>query len=280
MIMKKKRLFTIFAASLALASVMGITACEEKENKGDGYVDNRDNDGKEAYQSQDSWAYLVNEDSKPSNVNGNTMTYGSHTYTMEGNIGDEYVAGATGKVTFTNVPSGYTEFKAVYEQFLGKTPYGTAAMLSMAFEIWARNNTTGERCLDLLCYDICKNEILRELPRHIVNSKYSPSNDAYVQRCMTAAPLAGATKENGYNPTEPYTINMAIGLENTWKVESEVLQAYKYNLDIVADGNAWNSNKRNISVQRGWKDNLYKANTCGSLYVNIYVPRENWNGLK
>ena len=273
--MKKRTFFTVLAASLTFASAVGLTACEEKDNKSDEYTG--EGGGKKAV---DSWARLVNEDSKPASVNGNTMTYGSHTYTMEGTMDDTYAAGATGKVTFTNVPSGYTEFKAVYEQFLGKTPYGTAAMLPMAFEIWARNNATGERCLDLLCYSICKTEVLRELSRHIVTSEYSPDNDSYVQRCMTAATLSGATKENGYNPTEPYTINMEIGQENTWKAESEVLQAYVYTLYVVADGNAWSTNKRSVTVQRGWNDNLYKANNCPSLYVNIFTPRTSWNGLK
>lgn len=278
-----KVLVTVLLAGTALAACNSNGSKANIANDATNGADNEmaDNvDNATVNVSQDSWAHLVNEANRDYRTNDSIMTYGNHTYTMTGKIADDYKKGAKGEVTFTNIPSGFTEFKAVYEQFLGKTPYGTAAMLPMAFEIWARDNATGECCLELLCYDICIKEILRELPQHIKNSKYSPSKDPYVQRCMTAATLAEATRENGYNPQEPYTLSMAIGPQNTWKQESEVLQAYTYTLDIIADGNAWSNPKRSVTVQRGWNSKLYKANSCASLYVNINTPRKDWNGLK
>ena len=73
--------------------------------------------------SGDSWAYLINE--TPHEVQLN--------------------------VTFTNIPSGYTEFEAVYNNLLGKSIQGTAAMVPMAIEMYARDAALGERCLNLLC---------------------------------------------------------------------------------------------------------------------------------
>ena len=65
----------------------------------------------------------------------NSFTYGSHVFTMEGNFSAEsYNQNATGCVTFSNIPSDYDEFEAVYTQFLGKTPHGAAAMMPMAME--------------------------------------------------------------------------------------------------------------------------------------------------
>ena len=65
-----------------------------------------------------------------------SWSYGSHVYTMKGTLTAEaYDKNATGVVTFTNVPSDYEEFEALYTQFLGKTPHGTAAMMPMAMEI-------------------------------------------------------------------------------------------------------------------------------------------------
>ena len=214
-------------------------------------------------------------------VEGQTMTYGNHIYTMEGDMdAGKYKAGTTGKVTFTNVPSDLQEFSVVYEQFLGKTPYGMAAMLPMAFEMWGRNHEEGEKCIEMITGFTCYREIMRQLPAHMELSKYSPENDPYVQRCLPAAVLDGATKENGYNPTEPYTVKMTIGREETWGEESELLQANVYQLYILS-GNAWSTPQRTVAVMKPWRgDKLFKVNSCPSLYVNIFVPRQDWQGLK
>lgn len=100
----------------------------------------------------DQWANLVNETSHEVQLNGNTLIYGDHTYTVNGEIelNGTVFNTHTAYVTFTNVPSGYTEFEAVYNNLLGKSIQGTAAMIPMAFEIYARDNATGERCLNLL----------------------------------------------------------------------------------------------------------------------------------
>ena len=214
------------------------------------------------------------------NVEGNTMTYGSHRYTMDGTMETDYQAGATGRVTFTNVPADLEEFTTVYEQFLGKKPYGVAAMLPMAFEMWGRNHDVGERCISLITGYTCQREIMRQLPSHMEPVEHSPEGDPYVQRCLPAATLEGATKENGYNPTEPYAVNMTIGLAATWGEESEMLEANVYQLYIIS-GNAWNTTKRTVSVMLPWRGpQLYKVNSCSALYVNIYVPRQDWKGLK
>ena len=87
--------------------------------------------------SKDPWANLVNETKHEALVNGNTLTYGSHTYTVMGEIDleDTNHKVPTASVSFTNIPSGYTEFEAVYEGLLGKSLQGTAAMIPMAIEI-------------------------------------------------------------------------------------------------------------------------------------------------
>lgn len=100
-----------------------------------------------------------------------TWTYGDHTYTMKGTLtADKYNKDAFGVVTFTNIPSDYTEFEALYNEFFGRTPYGTVAMMTMAMEMYAR--------------------------------------DSYGQRYLPAAVLEGATPNNAYCPNRPYTINM------------------------------------------------------------------------
>lgn len=213
-------------------------------------------------------------------VDAGTLTYGSHTYTMQGNFDTDYVSGGEGTVTFTNVPQDYREFKTVYEQLLGNTTYGTAALVPIAFEMWGRDHAVGEECLKLISGGTCYNEIMSEMPRHMEASQYSPSGDPYVQRCLPAALIAGATKENGYNPPHPYKVKVAIGRQETWGQESEMLQANVYQLNIVTE-NAWNTPLRGVSVMKQWRgDGRFKLNNCSACYINIYVPRQDWNGLK
>ena len=70
-------------------------------------------------------------------VDGTTLTYGDHTYTIVSDIDvntKEYKK-PTASVTFSNVPSGYAEFEAVYNGLLGKSVAGAAAMIPMAIEL-------------------------------------------------------------------------------------------------------------------------------------------------
>ena len=75
-------------------------------------------------------------------VSGKESSFSSngHTYTQKGTLSIKtYNPAATGMVTFTNVPSNYEEFEEVYTKFLGQTPYGVAAMMPMAMEIYGRD---------------------------------------------------------------------------------------------------------------------------------------------
>ena len=138
-----------------------------------------------------------------------TWTYGNHTYTQKGNLtAKQYNSKATGVVTFTNIPSDYEEFAALYRQFLGNTPHGTAAMMVMAMEIYGRDRQVGKRCIELINYPSNVNSVIPRLNDKYGTSQYAPENDGYHQRYLPAAVLKGATPQNGYRPQEPYTVEM------------------------------------------------------------------------
>ena len=123
-------------------------------------------------------------------VNGNTLTYGSHTYTVNADIdvNTREFKQPTASVTFSNVPADYAEFEAVYNGLLGKSRAGTAAMIPMAIELYARDASVGERCFALLCNGSATVDgIVRILKTKIVPSQFSPENDPYIQRYMAAA---------------------------------------------------------------------------------------------
>ena len=85
-------------------------------------------------------------------VDAHTYRLCGKTYTTKGNFSvDAYNRNATGVVTFTGFPASYEEFADLYENFLGKTPEGTAAMATMAMELFYRDKAVGEKCVTLLC---------------------------------------------------------------------------------------------------------------------------------
>lgn len=212
-------------------------------------------------------------------VDGNTLTYGDHTYTLVSDIDvntKEYKK-PTASVTFSNVPSGYAEFEAVYKGLLGKSVAGAAAMIPMAIELYARDAEVGERCLELLCNsDATVSNITRILDTKLVPSQYAPENDSYIQRYMAAALLKGAVNTNAYTPERPYTVEMTMspnGVREAPLMGGDVTYIY-----ILAQG--WDTFQRGVDVFLPYDTEYYKVANCSSCYVQCKNIRGTWPGLE
>ena len=212
-------------------------------------------------------------------VSGNTLTYGSHKYTVVSDIdvNTREFKQPTACVTFTNVPAGYKEFEAVYNGLLGKSIAGTAAMIPMAIELYARDAAVGERCFNLLCNsDATVAGIIRILKTKLVPSEYAPENDSYIQRYMAAALLKGAVNTNAYTPVEPYTVEMTMspnGVQDAPMTGGEVTYIY-----ILAQG--WDTNQRAVDIFQPYDSEYYKVFNCPSCYTQCKTIRGTWPGLK
>lgn len=228
----------------------------------------------------DPWADLVNETHHDAQLDGNTLTYGNHVYTVNGELdyNSTIFNEPTTYVTFTNVPSGYTEFKAVYENLLGFTPQGAAAMVPMAMEIYGRDENTGKQCFDLLCNSSATvSEIIRELKRKFIPSSQSPENDPYIQRYLPAAVLEGAANTNAYAPNEPYTVEMCAnpnGIQDAPLTGGTVYYTY-----ILAPG-GWDTFQRTVQVFQPYNSNIYQVFSCPATYVQCKNIQGTWQGLK
>ena len=222
----------------------------------------------------------VDETKREWKIDGGTMTWGEHEYTVRGSIPAlEYDKDGvllspspkepTAWVSFTANPEGYNEFSTVYTQFLGKSPMGAAAMIPMAMELYGRNKATGERCLKLLCGSIANADaVTRELYSKMYRSSYSPAEDQYVQRYLPAALLKGARFDNSYTPDEPYTVQMMPSVtRNTGE--------YFY-LNIYAEG--WDTTQRGVELKE--KGDLFIVSNCPACYSQCKVIKGEWSGLK
>lgn len=212
-------------------------------------------------------------------LNGNTLTYGDHVYTVNGEINHKSRdhKTPTASVTFTNVPSGYAEFEAVYNTLLGKSPQGAAAMIPMAIELYARDNAVGKQCFELLCNGSATSDaILRILKTKLVPSQYAPENDSYIQRYMAAALLKGADNKNAYTPVEPYTVEMCSspnGVKDAPLTGGTVQYLY-----IIAHG--WDGFQRSVDILQPYDSEYYKVSNCSSTYTQCKNIIGTWPGLK
>ena len=207
-----------------------------------------------------------------------TWSYNGHTYTMKGTLTAEvYQQNATGLVTFTNVPSNYEEFEALYTQFLGKTPYGTAAMMPMAMEIYGRDNEEGLRCIQLISWPSNVNSVVSQLKQKFGTSQYAPANDGYHQRYLPAAVLKGAKPENGYTPQRPYTIEMKASVNKHQDLQFMGSGRVMY-LYIMGDG--WDTHQRSVEIIKQPDSELHQVFNCPSLYTQCKPIRGQWQGLK
>ena len=206
-----------------------------------------------------------------------TFNYGDHTYTMKGTLNMErYDRHATGEVSFSHVPTDYEEFETVYTQFLGKTPHGTAAMMTMAMELYGRDREVGLQCIKLVCYFSNVNAVTSILNTKFSASSFSPSNDPYIQRYLPAAVLKGATPANGYQPLEPYTIEMKASVNKHQDMQitgNRVMYLY-----VIGKG--WDTEQRQVEIVRQTDSKLHQVFNCPALYTQCKQIKGTWRGLK
>ena len=267
----------ILILTLAACICLSLTSCDDVRNILGAVISNLASDTS-SDDPELGGGLLKNLAGEEAVVEGNTLRYGNHTYTVSGEI--DHSSGQfktpTAKVTFTNVPSDYAEFEAVYQNLLGKSVQGTAAMVPMALELYARDAGVGERCLHLLCNGSATvSEITRELKRKLEPSRYSPDNDPYIQRYLPAAVLKGAVPSNAYTPTKPYTVEMCPS-PNGVKAAPLTGGTVTY-LYILAGG--WDTYQRAVDIFLKDGDDHYKVFNCPSCYTQCKQIVGKWPGL-
>ncbi len=200
-------------------------------------------------------------------IDGDKASWGSHTYEVS-------TSGNSTLVTFSNVPSGFDEFEALYNQWCGTDPYRTAAMMVWAIEIYARDEATGKQCIELINTPINATGVLRQLKQRFAQSEHAPSNDPYVQRYYAAAMLKGASAANGYRPTEPYTIELTPSVNADQETQGGKVK-YIY---IMGDG--WDTRQRQVEVLLPNGQEKYQVFNCPSILTQCKVYTGEWQGLK
>lgn len=191
-----------------------------------------------------------------------TYTYGDHSYEVK-NM----------SVVFTNIPTDYEEFEAVYKNLLGKSVPGTAAMIPMVMEIYARDAEVGKRCIELLCGKHNTSTMIRSLQSKFRMTSAN-SDDPYIQRYLPAALLKGANAKNGYTPDYPYTVVTKASVNKPQEV-TDGLDTFLY---IMSDG--WDTTQRQVEIFLEDGASLYTVYNCPSCYTQCKNIKGQFAGLK
>lgn len=131
-------------------------------------------------------------------LDGNTLTYGEH----------EYVLNETpteGTVTFTHFPATKREFEVLQNQLLGKSQPGTLALCLMSFEMYRRDRSKGEKCVERCNLSVNAKQVLNNLKEKFPEHR-GDAGDSYSQPYLVASFLEGATRDNNYQPSYPYKL--------------------------------------------------------------------------
>ena len=113
----------------------------------------------------------------------------------------------TEKIVFTKLPDDLAEFKSLPQADMS-TPFETAAMTVVALTYYSFNKTL---CLDMLNY-LRGPRPLSEMEKQFIADRFREKD--YVPRSY----YEGATPENSYEPSEPYTITVS---ENPYSYQNE-----------------------------------------------------------
>lgn len=194
-----------------------------------------------------------------------TMKGGEITINVTGNIDINLdkakLVGREGSVTFNRFPCSLSEFESVLPT-LQQTPQGAVASQLMAMELYRRNRTDGEKAFRLCNVQSNVPMIMNRVPDLFGYTGGGGSSRPY----QVASFLKGATPDNGYAPTLPYTIKVKVGANGA--IYSNTYQAKVLYLQVATTGT--DSGYRACEVINTKKPDEPKGWTvfnCPGLYV-------------
>lgn len=196
---------------------------------------------------------------------------------MSGNISpDTWTPEEEATVTFASIPKTVEGFKQIRSK-IGNTPQGAVALQLIAFEMYNQNAAVGEECVRLNNTEINVPSVMRRLPDIFGKNEVSGS---YARKHLVATFFEGATPENGFNPTKPYTVRVRSSKVHDYE-RSESLKGYVLYLNVYSSG--YDTNWRGCEVVRQKGNEYYTVSNSPSMYVQCrevpFDAKEDYKGI-
>lgn len=186
------------------------------------------------------------------------MNNGNATVRISGTIDhNRWEGDKTTSVTFTAFPTTLVEWKAMQQQ-LGGEPQGAVALQVMAFELYRNNRTDGEAALKLNNTSTNYNSTVSRLHEIMGKDQY------YARPYIAWALLKGATPENGYQVSAPFTVEMKVDPNKRYQ-ESQLLKGTV--IYLLVDSKGWDTNWRGVEVVKPQGTDYYVVSNCPAMYT-------------
>ena len=185
-----------------------------------------------------------------------------------------WTAGEESSVQLSGIPGSYADFKDLQSQ-IGGTPQGAATLVLVAMEMYhQRGATVGLKCLEEVATPSTITPDLKDRLKELFTS----SDPNYARPYQVAAFLKGASPENGYNPTKPYTVETYV--DNVPFEDSELLNGTVITLRVKYSGSQTSKDVR-VQVVKPYGKEYYIASTWNSYYVRVrkIANGTTYNGL-
>ena len=198
---------------------------------------------------------------------------------ISGNINHtSFKSGQSGTVSFNRFPASVEEFKMLQEE-IGSEPHGAVALELMAAEMYRRDATIGTEC-----FKLCNTPV--NINSQINRWKELFGKDSYYSRpYQIAAFLKGATPENKYTPTEPYTIEIKVNNGRQYQNITDY-QSVEIYLEVLTKGKDKGSEtvyvvKPNPCRYYPEGSKYFLVNNCPGLYSQVKeIFDQEWDKLK
>lgn len=171
----------------------------------------------------------------------------------------EWTPGEEATVSISHFPNTLAEFENLQEQ-IGDTPQGAVMLQLAAFELYNRDTKAGEEAIKLCNTEINVPSVMRIIPDKFGKTKYNDQHTPF----LVATYLDGATPENGYNPTKPYTIQVRSSKVHKYE-RSEILKGYVLSLEVYSSG--YDTHWRGCEVIKQKGNPYFVVNNSPAMYM-------------
>lgn len=196
---------------------------------------------------------------------------------MEGSINpDTWTPEEEATVTISGIPRTVEGFKQLQGE-IGGTPQGAVALQLVAFEMYNQDKEVGTECVKLNNTETNIPSVMRRLPDIFGKNAL---DDGYARKHLVATYFEGATPENGFNPTKPYTIRVRSHKIHKYE-RSESLKGYVLYLNVYSSG--YDTSWRGCEVVKQKGSEYYKVSNSPSMYVQCkevpFDAEEDYKGI-
>lgn len=175
-------------------------------------------------------------------------------YSFKGAIDHEtWTSGQQSTLTFTGIPASVDEFKLIQEK-IGTDPQGAVLLQILAFELYRNNPAAGEACIRLNNTQTNANTVLGRL-KELFNTK----DEYYARPYLAASFCKGATPENGYNPSKPYTVEVRVNPNSKYQNSSMLHGTVIY---LQAYSNGYDTPWRGVEVVKPKGNDYFVVSSC------------------